>query len=440
MKFKRNKVVMISTRAVVAIVIVTIASVIYKQLEATRPTAAISEESNTAPPVTVMVAQTVPLRQQWEGFGTVRAMDSADVPSRLTATIAEIPDHILAGAFVGRDELLARLDSSDYEQQVEIGWQTIAGIDAQLEQLAIEKRSWAERLELVREEVQLARDDFERLQEAFARDAARQRELDQSRQGLIAAIRNEVSTQEEASKLPARRTNLLAQRAAQEASLKLAEENLRRTEIRSPIAGVLESVDVEVGESLLPGARIARVINLNHVEVPLLLPASSRAFISVGDDVRLRSGTRSGESWQATVSRIAPRDDEATRTTTVYVEVRQDDDDGAILPPGRFVQGLVASRGDELASIVPRRAVLSNQVQVVENGVILTREVQIASHIEGEFPQFGLPDTQWVVLEELLEAGTLVVVDAARGFVDGARVGAFAADGTEIPPQRRPAS
>ena len=42
--------------------------------------------------------------------------------------------------------------------------------------------------------------------------------------------------------------------------------------------------------------------------------------------------------------------------------------------------------------------------------------------VEAEFPAFGLADVQWIVLDEPLPGGTLVVVNASRALPEGAYV------------------
>ena len=67
--------------------------------------------------------------------------------------------------------------------------------------LGIETRSWGSRLELAQEQVALARAEFERATAARQDGAAKQREVDQAKVALIAAIRDETVAREESDKL-----------------------------------------------------------------------------------------------------------------------------------------------------------------------------------------------------------------------------------------------
>lgn len=130
------------------------------------------------------------------------------MPARVTATVAEIPGHILEGERVHRGELLAQLDDSDFVRQVEIAEQNIADLNAQLERLEAERESWTERLRLAEEAVELVVADFQRIESAFREGVAKQREVDQARQALINATRDQVAAREEVRKLGPRETSL----------------------------------------------------------------------------------------------------------------------------------------------------------------------------------------------------------------------------------------
>jgi len=232
-------------------------------------------------------------------------------------------------------------------------------------------------------------------------------------------------------KIGPRRLSLLANKASQESSRRLAAQNLERCRIVSPVAGVLQEVDVEIGENVMVGQRIARVVNLERLEVPLLLPASSRSFLAIGDTVQLFASGSGSHAWDAQVSRIAPEDDSSTRTVRVFAELQQNPAVGNVLSPGQFIQGKVASRITMTRWVVPRRSLNSDRVKVVENGQISSVPVTVEFALERPFPQFGLPDEQWVVLSEPLPVGTQVVVDGSRSLAVGSAALAVAATGAD---------
>jgi RND family efflux transporter MFP subunit len=376
-----------------------------------------------------MQARAVPVRRQWQGFGTARARDEADIPAEVAAVVVEIPARIEVGASVEQGELLCRLDDTDFVAQQEISTQRISDIEAQQDQLAFEESSWKRRVELAEQDVALAEADFERVQQAFARQAARQREVDQVKQAWLAAVRVEVAAREQFDRIAPRRSQLQAQMAEQKAALRLATKNVERCKITSPLTGIIASGDIEVGESVAPGQRIGYIVSLAHVEVPLRLPSSARPEVAVGDEVMLSSDDPANQSWVGEVTRISPADDASTRTMAVYVELEQDPEDPGRLAPGRFVMGTVVSRHAELRFVVPRRSLLGDRLLVVEDGVVRSRTVNVDFHVQGQFEQLGVVAEQWAVLVEPLTDGSKVVVNAARSLSEGLRVEPIALNG-----------
>jgi len=120
------------TRTAFGLGLLLVAFAIYVALVATKPQPAESDLGGGPPRVVVMRAEPVLVQRQWSGFGTAVAMDSADVAAEVSAIIVEVPLAVVAGAEVERGALLARLDETDFQQQVDITRHGLAQIDAQL--------------------------------------------------------------------------------------------------------------------------------------------------------------------------------------------------------------------------------------------------------------------------------------------------------------------
>lgn len=429
----------IITRSIVCIAILGVAGTLFVALFLTRPQVEHVPHGVQRPRVPVMRAFPVEVKRQWSGFGTAAAIDRADVPARVSSTVVTLPPNIQVGTRVNQGDLLAQLDESDFLRQVEIADASINELQAQLAQLDVEETSWAERARLAREEVAVARREFERVRAAAAAEAAKEREVDLARSALMIVERATVAIEEEVSKVAPRRARMEALLAQQTANRLIAQTNVERCRITSPITGHLAAVDIKQGENLAPGQRVARVVSLARIEIPLQLPARARARVGVGDAVRLNSSGE-GTGWSGVVSRIAPIDDQAARTMAVYVEVEQDDTvflDAADvgkrpLIPGKFVQGMVESRTAERRFVVPRRAVDGQNVLIVDDGVVRAEAVEIAYYLEQRFTQLGVDDTQWAVLANDLTEGALIVLTAGRGVVPGSLAEAVLPNGDSI--------
>ncbi len=431
MAARRNKLVSMAFRGLVVAGILGLAAGVAGWLVTMRPRPVVSRPLRTAPRVLVMEARPVPVRRHWEGFGTARALDAADVPARVTATVIEKPPDIRPGRSVKRGDLLLQLDESDFLRQVEIATQALGDLDAQIERLDIEEQSWRKRTELMEDELRLAEAELARVRSAFQAGAAKQREIDIAEQAARAVHRAVVAAREELDKVAPRRASLLAQRHSQEAAQRLAVLDAERTRIQSPLDGVLAEVDVEEGENVAAGQRVARVVNLERIEVPLLLPASARAHLALGDPVLVTASGDPPHEYPAQLARIAPEDDASTRTMRVYVEIRQDPAERPLIAPGQFVQGLVMSGAEQERWVVPRRAVDGERVIVIDDGVVKGRDVDVEFELQGELPALHLPDRLWAVLKDPLPRGAFIVVDASRLLVEGSPARPIPAGGPE---------
>ncbi len=416
---KRKILVSIITQSVVSIVALAIAVGIFSLLWSSRPEPARVDEPPRLRRVEVMRAVAVPVRRPWQGFGTARAFDEADIPAEVTAVVVEIPPAIVEGAPIEQGAVVARLDDTDFLIQQNIATRRIDEYDARLAQLKLEGESWTKRVGIAAEEVQLAEADYARVKQAMEREAARVREVDQARQRLLAAVRIEVDAREQLDRIGPRRSQLEAMKSLQGSQLRLASKNVERCTIRSPLRGFIAAVDIERGESVAPGMRVARVVNLDRMEVPLRLPSSARAGVTIGDEVVLAAHNAANDPWLGDVRHISPVDDQNTRTMTVYVQIDQDPNDPRRLAPGRFVQGTVLSRHAEMRFIVPRRSLLGDRLLVVRDGTVRSRVVNVDFHVQGDFEQLGVNAEQWAVLAGSLDNGSAVIVNATRSLSDG---------------------
>lgn len=422
---KRNVILAAFTRIGIVLALLAISISIYTMLVRTRTEPAMTDPAAVLPPIAVMQVRAVPVSRQWQGFGNAAPArgGAANVPAQVRGVVEEIAPGIVAGATVQRGQVLLMLDDADYRYEVKATRQRIAEIESRLEQLDVEFRAWIDRLELAQEDVKIAQRDLDRILLAQERGSATQREVDQLRTALIIAQRNEVQVREQLEQIEPRKRQLHATKSQQQAALQLAERNLARCVITSPIDGIVQQIDVERGESVGVDQRIARVIDLRYIEVPLRLPAAARGSVRRGDEAIIRSAGAARREWTAAISRIAPEDDQQSRTMTVYVEIAQDLEDETILTPGKFVEGVIKSSGVRDRVVLPRRAVHADRVWVVdEDGYLRSRRIDVLFSVRETFPQLGIDDTGWVVVNDPPPIGSLIVLDGARSLTEGSRI------------------
>ncbi len=419
----------IAIRAAIVVVLLLFALVIFQVLAGSKPIVPTVDPNLQRQRVNVLAVTPVKVHRQWTGYGTAEAVDSANVPARVTATVTRIPDGALEGAKVAKDQVLVELDDSDFVNQLRIAQQNLAAIDARLAELDTQETTLAQRLTVETNDRDLAHDEFQRVKAMFAKDAANQKDMDASERAYLAAQRNRLLVHESLNSIGPRRDQLLAEKAGLQSSADIARQNLERCTIQSPLDGVIQAIDVEVGENLTLGQRVARVVSLDHIQTPLSLAAHARPYIRVGDAVKLTSSADPDLSWRATVARIAPEDDAATRTFAAYVVVDQAEKDrpnnGDLyvpLTPGVFVSGTVMGVEDKPRLVVPRRSIRTQRVMLVKDGVIKSSPVAEDYAVEGRIESTNLPDEHWSVLSNGIGAGDLVIINPTRSLSDGQKV------------------
>jgi RND family efflux transporter MFP subunit len=408
------------SRTLVSIVLLLVAMSIYSMLAGSKPELDLVSGERSLPAVIVMQVQKVPIARRTVGYGTADAIQHADISAQVSSTVQTLPPSTRAGHEVKKGDLLLELDPVDFEQQVLRAELALSTAKSELVLLGVERAAAEERAELADQDKALAEVELARIREAASKGAAKQREVDQVMQKTITISSSAINMRELADKFPSREEQLSSSVETKKAELYLAEENLRRCKILSPIDGVIQEVDVRVGEHVTNGKRIAKVVNSGRVEIPLHLPSYARSFVRENDPVSLRSAGFGKRYWDAYVTRISPEDDSQTRTMIVYVDVEQQASSPSRIPSGLFVRGEVKNENSAtLRWVVPRRSIRDDRVMVVRDSLLRSIPVVIDFSYTGEIEELGLPDIDWAILESPLSEGDLLVVDPGGTLRDG---------------------
>ncbi len=412
-------------RVLLIVAVLALGSAIFYGLFAAAPRLDTATAEQVRTRVLTYTPKPFPVQRPYRGYGTARALDATNVPARVSATVESVPERILEGATVRRGELIAQLDDRDFRAEVDRLDAALAEVEANAAQLDTQETRLRERLEIENEDIQIAEDELARVRRLTERNVTSEQDVDRARNLLLIARRARTQTQEQLDALPPRRAALNAQRQGLQAQRRIADRNYERTRVTASIAGVLQAVDVEPGESVQPGQRVARVVDPRIIEVPLQLPAAARAALSPGNRVVLRPTNRPGVTYDAELSRVAPEDDQQTRTVTAYALLNQEDaSPNDRLAPGTFVEADVFTGDATPRVVVPRRALRKQRVQAVvdADGVptIQSRPVEVLYPLRGVVPETGLADDQWAVLaDDALPAGTAILATASSSLLDG---------------------
>ncbi|HHN77898.1 MAG TPA: efflux RND transporter periplasmic adaptor subunit [Phycisphaerales bacterium] len=425
------------------VLILVAALALFRHLVSTRHAPTQRDISRALPVVRAVECVSRPVPRRWMGYGTARAMNASDVAAEVAGRVVSRPGTIEEGAAVGEGEVLIVIDPADYEQRVRSARQRVAGFEADLSRLEVQEARLREQAALLDDELAIAQRDLDRARDALKQGAGNASQIDARLQALKAVDRNRAAVLSQLEAIGPQRAATTASLESARADLRLAEQNLERTTVRSPFAGFLQRVDLDVGEWARAGVVVARVVDLSRIEVPVRLPESAVYTLAPGDPVTLRTGGGVPREWVGEVVRIAPEADATTRSATVFVEIHQrpDADAASLLRPGQFVAASVDSGKREPMLIVPRPSVDVDRVLVAaplgpgdpdppagaeRPMVVREARVHVTRHIEAEFGDISPEETQWSVLSEdgispgrALREGDLVIVSNLESLKPG---------------------
>ncbi|WP_373187224.1 efflux RND transporter periplasmic adaptor subunit [Halopseudomonas sp.] len=138
--------------------------------------------------------------------------------------------------------------------------------------------------------------------------------------------------------------------------------------LKSPIAGVVQSLDVREGMTLSAGATLARINGLDTVWLVIEVPEAQVAGLEAGQTIDARLPAFPGETLEGTIAAILPQASLDSRTVQVRVEL---DNHRQKLRPGMTAEVAMDRQEDE-ALLVPSEALIRTGkrtlVMVAEEG------------------------------------------------------------------------
>jgi RND family efflux transporter MFP subunit len=318
--------------------------------------------------ITTTVVQPRSLEVYEEVIGTLENVIDptigAEVAGRVTRTLG------FTGKKVAKGELLAEIDSADFEIQSRADRAEIARLTSLLEQ--------QERV--VERQQKLIGQGF--ISQSAADDAIAQRN--------------------------ALREQLVSARTRAEATGR----NLAKARVVAPIDGEIETQIIAAGDYVKLGDPLFKLVGMQELRAHLLLPEAAATRIRPGLKVVLAPPAAPSRALTARIDEIKPTVGTANRALDAIVKFSGD---ANLFRGGGTVNARIVTRTVEGALMVPEQSVVlrpaGRVVYVVQEGVARQRVVEAGLRQEG--------------LQEIvkgLAAGDVVAVDGAGFLTDGAAV------------------
>jgi membrane fusion protein, multidrug efflux system len=336
-----------------------------------RQTQADATKASTRPiAVEVTPVATAHLTEAVTAVGTIAAIKdvvvSSETAGRITAVLVKVGDHVRQG-------------------------QTLVQVDAELKAIAVEQAK--AQLQAAETNVKKAQKDFQRSEKLFSTGDIADVELEGYRLAYHSAE---------------------AQFKSATMGQRVAQRQLEDTRVKAPIAGVIASRKVEVGEMVGPGREVANIVDISSVKVRLSIPEEEIGKIRVKQPAELRVDSRPGFAIHGSVYTIGSKA-ETPNGHSYPVEVVVQNKDIALLKVGMFARVDIQSGSANDALAISKESIINEEtnpaVFVVENNIARLRPIKL-----------GIRAGDRCQVLEGLRAGDLVISFGQKSLKDGSVV------------------
>jgi len=198
-----------------------------------------------------------------------------------------------------------------------------------------------------------------------------------------------------------------------EVRLQQAARRVRDANIKSPINGIINRRDIEVGTYLSQGTELFEIVDLSQLKLEVTANETQVVNLKVGDEVVISSSVFPDKEFNGTVSFIAAK---ADNTLNYPVEITVSNGASSELKAGMYGTAHFSFPQQEPTILIPRGSfvggVNSNQVYVLEADNTASVRQVVAGRIFGE----------QVEILRGLEEGETVITSGQINLVDGAKV------------------
>ena len=338
------------------------------------------------------------------------------VPGRVAKVSVEVGDEVSTG------DILVQLEAEELALQVKQAEAALASAKATLARLQAGARP--EEVEQAKAAVEQARAGYENARLTYER-AAKLHEA-----GVMAgkdwdAIKAQYEVAQ-AQKLTAEKTLELVRKGAREEDLATAKAGVAQAEaavalarlsrenavIKAPISGVVNQVNVQLGDMAGGGLPVVNIVDISQVKLNLQVSEREVVRLNRGQDVTVALDVQPDVMAKGRVSNIAPAANLSTGLFSVTVELANSE---GTLKPGMYGTAYVVVK--EIADVmaIPERAVFTAEGRPA---VYVVRE-EVAHLVPVET---GIKSDGFVEIRSGLDTGDEVIVRGREFVADKAPV------------------
>lgn len=337
--------------------------------------------------------------------GTLSATSTVVVGSQVSGQVTDVL--VDFNDTVEKDQVIARIDPSSYQAQIEQGNAQVAAARAALAQARATLRN--------------AEADHQRKADLGERQLIARSEVDLARAALDQARAQVASAQ--------------AQIRQQAASTQTSRINLERTVIRSPVDGVVLARTIEPGQTVAASLQAPELFtlaeDLSKMRIELTVDEADIGQVQEGQDVSFTVDAFAGRQFRGVVQQVRLSPTEDSNVVTYPVVVSVDNGDGILLPGLTVNAEILVSRRDDVLKV--SNAALRykpNDAQAamppagpVRAGAGVTDDLsRLADALELTPQQREAFDSALSAIRERISARQAAPPDGGRGMFGGMRV------------------
>jgi len=389
------------------------------------------EVEHIPPAIEGQAAQYIPLPQsevnpEISGFGIIQPNVNLSAISEVNGKVVYVNPKFKKGELFPKDTLLIKIDDSNYQLQVTKAEAEFEAARIKLTEKNITLKNNLTDLELSKTKLSLSETEYQRIQGLFNNKLVSTSDLDQAKQALLVQKQALQQIQHRQKLLPVEVTGLKAQLEIAKANLSQSYLDLKRTEIKLPFTGRINSVAIEKDQWVSQGTSLFNASDIQKIQINAQFPLSQ--FIRfTGLFSTVFSASQIGEkgiqsylqdqeltaevyllghknaSWTAKIERFSDEIDPQTQTAGVIVSVSESYDNIRLGQRPPLLSGMRAKvilRGKARTFVaIPRHLVNNDSILVSDKNSTL-RHIFLAN---------PLPQNNLVLSQDLSLAGAKLI-------------------------------
>ena len=343
-------------------------------------------EEAPAPDVIVEILTPKDFQIQISSNGTTTPLTQTVLTAEVGGEVIYRSKKFSEGSSVIEGEILAKIDDTDLQLQYKNALLQLANAEVQYSlQLA---------------EAEVAKEAWEKIGDGVASDLTLKKPQLKQAEALLEVAKAQVSS---------------------------AEKKLNKTEIMAPYAGRIQSVNIDLGTTIIPGQPVGALYTSSEIEVTLAVKDNDLQFLSIPMDgrkldpseqalVEIKSFYKGkNQTWIGRLERVDGVIDPITRMINLIAVFKNDfiETDKPNLPIGLFVEAQID--GIILKDIfsIPVNAISeNNEVYIVNNdSELVSRNLSILKKY-----------SDFVIVKDGLKAGERIVISKLSTASNGIKV------------------